>query len=286
MVTSILEQVCDVITEAKREARSATHRRAGIVASDVPTANSSSSSVATTINDENAPPNKKRAMDDLRHGFLPLGQCRAMTKTTTNNNATAAELLPSDEDPAMPSYYAAPKSEFGWGGDEASKKRSGQLIAVLENHREVICTVRFSECEPVEEDDDDRKLHARREVPCASLPVDVDDDVGLGRGEVPYATPSTDEDNGDQTKQAMLCEKESDDEVPCASLSADEDDCNQKLPAARPAVLSMDTVMEIIHLESQQSNAFEKPTISVLGACWGTEELGWNERSRKQNNET
>ena len=46
----------------------------------------------------------------------------------------------------------------------ASKKRSGQLIAVLENHREVFCTVRFSECEPVEEDDDDQKLHARREV--------------------------------------------------------------------------------------------------------------------------
>jgi hypothetical protein len=22
--------------------------------------------------------------------------------------------------------------------------------------------------------------------------------------------------------------------------------------------------------------------ITVLGACWGTEELGWNERSRKQ----
>ena len=46
----------------------------------------------------------------------------------------------------------------------ASKKRSEQLVAVLENHREVFCTVRFSECEPVEEDDDDQKLHARREV--------------------------------------------------------------------------------------------------------------------------
>ncbi len=34
-------------------------------------------------------------------------------------------------------------------GDEASKKMSGQLIAVLKNHRKVICTVRFSECEPV-----------------------------------------------------------------------------------------------------------------------------------------
>ena len=48
--------------------------------------------------------------------------------------------------------------------DVASKKRSGQLIAVLENHRKVFCTIRFSECEPVEEDDDDQKLHARREV--------------------------------------------------------------------------------------------------------------------------
>ena len=86
----------------------------------------------------------------------------------------------------------------------------------------------------------------------------------LGRGEVPYASPSTDEDNGDRTKQAMLWEKESDDEVPCAFLSADEDDCDQKLPAARPVILLTDTVMEIIHLVSQQSNAFEKPTIAEL----------------------
>ena len=48
------------------------------------------------------------------------------------------------------------------------------------------------------------------------------------------------------------------------SLSTDEDDCDQKLPAARPAVLSTDTVIEIIHLVSQQSNAFEKPTIAEL----------------------
>ena len=74
-----------VITEAKREAGSATHRRAGIVASDVPADNSSSSSVASTINDENAPPNEKRAIDDLRDGFLPLGKPRNSfigTKTT------------------------------------------------------------------------------------------------------------------------------------------------------------------------------------------------------------
>jgi hypothetical protein len=88
--------------------------------------------------------------------------------------------------------------------------------------------------------------------------------LGLGRGEVSYASPSTDEDDGDRTKQAMLWEKELDDEVPCASLSVEEDDCDQKLPAARPAVLSTDTVMEIIHLVSQQSNAFEKPTIAEL----------------------
>ena len=51
-----------VITEAKREAGSAT------------------------------------AIDNLRDGVLPLGQCRAMTKTTTNNNAAPTKLLPSDED--------------------------------------------------------------------------------------------------------------------------------------------------------------------------------------------
>jgi hypothetical protein len=59
----------------------------------------------------------------------------------------------------------------------SASERSEQLIAVLENHREVICTVRFSKCEPVIKDDDDRKLPARREVPCASLPVDEDADV-------------------------------------------------------------------------------------------------------------
>jgi len=67
--------------------------------------------------------------------------------------------------------------------------------------------------------------------------------LGLGRGEVPYVSPSTDEDDGDRTKQAKL---------PAAS------------PAARPAVLLTDTVMEIIHLVSQQSNALEKPTIAEL----------------------
>ncbi len=61
-------------------------------------------------------------------------------------------------------------------GDEVSKKRSGHLIADLGNHREVICTVRFSNCEPVDEDDDDRKLPLRREVPCSSPPMDDDDD--------------------------------------------------------------------------------------------------------------
>jgi hypothetical protein len=65
---------------------------------------------------------------------------------------------------------------------EVSKKRSfdlsqsypGHLIAVLGHHHEVKCTVRFSNCEPVDEDDDDRKHPARREVPCASPPVNED----------------------------------------------------------------------------------------------------------------
>jgi len=67
-------------------------------------------------------------------------------------------------------------------GDEASKKRSGHLIADLGHHREVICTVRLSNYEPIDEDDDDRKLPTRREVPCASLPVDEDDDVTKKKG--------------------------------------------------------------------------------------------------------
>jgi len=40
-------------------------------------------------------------------------------------------------------------------GDEASKKLSGHLIADMGNHREVICTVWISNCEPVDKDDDD-----------------------------------------------------------------------------------------------------------------------------------
>ena len=41
------------------------------------------------------------------------------------------------------------------------------------HHREVICTVWFSNCEPIDEDDDGRKLPMRREVPCPSPPVDL-----------------------------------------------------------------------------------------------------------------
>ena len=52
-------------------------------------------------------------------------------------------------------------------GDEASKKRSGLLIADMGHHHEVICTVRLSNCEPVDKDDDDQKLPTRQEVPCA-----------------------------------------------------------------------------------------------------------------------
>jgi len=48
-------------------------------ASDVPAANSSSYLVVTTINDENAPPNKMRAIDNLRDRFLPLSKpCRCV----------------------------------------------------------------------------------------------------------------------------------------------------------------------------------------------------------------
>ena len=39
-----------------------------------------------------------------------------------------------------------------------------------------ICTIQFSNCEPVDEDNDDHKLPMRQEVPCASPPMDEDDD--------------------------------------------------------------------------------------------------------------
>ena len=59
---------------------------------------------------------------------------------------------------------------------------SGHLIADMGNHCEVICTVQFGNCEPVDEDGDDRKLTTRQEVPCASPPVDDDDDVTKKKG--------------------------------------------------------------------------------------------------------
>jgi hypothetical protein len=63
---------------------------------------------------------------------------------------------------------------------EVSEKRSfdlsqsypGHQIAVLGHPHEVKCTVRFSNCKPVDEDDDDQTLPARQEVPCPSLSVD------------------------------------------------------------------------------------------------------------------
>ena len=99
-------------------------------------------------------------------------------------------------------------------GNEASKKRSGHLIAVLEHHREVICTIRFS----VDEDDDDQKLPARREVPCASPPVDDDDDDRKlpGRQEVSWESSPFDDDNNDPQSPMRR-------EVPCASPPMDED---------------------------------------------------------------
>jgi len=33
--------------------------------------------------------------------------------------------------------------------------------------------------------------------------------------------------------------------------------------------------------ERKQEEELRKKAEAVLGACWGTEELGWNERSRK-----
>ncbi len=102
-------------------------------------------------------------------------------------------------------------------GDEASKKRSGHLIADMGHHREVICTVRFSNCEPVDKNDDDRKHSARREVPCASPPVneDSEDREHPARREVPCTSPSVDEDNEDRKHPTRR-------EVPCAMKTAEE----------------------------------------------------------------
>jgi hypothetical protein len=67
------------------------------------------------------------------------------------------------------------------------------------------CTVRFSNCEPVDEDDDDRKHPARREVTCVSLPVNEvnDDRKHPARREVPCASPSVNKDNEDENDAVM-----------------------------------------------------------------------------------
>jgi hypothetical protein len=110
-------------------------------------------------------------------------------------------------------------------GHEVSKKRSfdlsqsypGHLTAVLGHHHEVKCTVRFSNCEPVDKNDDDRKHSARREVPCASPPVneDSEDREHPARREVPCTSPSVDEDNEDRKHPTRR-------EVPCAMKTAEE----------------------------------------------------------------
>jgi hypothetical protein len=90
----------------------------------------------------------------------------------------------------------------------------GDLIAVLGHHREVHCTVRFSnrdsngkskrnhsilkdppEVFEAAANDDDQKLPARREMPCASLPVDEDDDDQKlpARQEVPWEVKEEEE---------------------------------------------------------------------------------------------
>jgi hypothetical protein len=140
-----------------------------------------------------------------------------------------------------------------------SKKRSfdlsqsypGHLIAVLGHHREVKCTFLFSNCEPVDEDDDDRKHPARREVPCASPPVNEvnDDRKHHARQEVPCASPPVNEVNDDRKHPARR-------EVPCTSPSVNEDNEDEN-----------DAVMKIF-LMAQDSIDLEKPTKTKFAIMW------------------
>ena len=121
-------------------------------------------------------------------------------------------------------------------------QRASKVVSLKRGIKSHIHPVRFSE---TMEEDDDRMLPARREVPCASLPVD-------------------DEATCFKRNRSMLKDPTDVFEAVVNKDDNNNDDCDQKLPAARPVVLSTDTVMEIIHLVSQQSNAFELPMIAEL----------------------
>jgi len=138
-------------------------------------------------------------------------------------------------------------------GHEVSKKRSfdlsqsypGHLIAVLGHHHEVKCTVWFSNCEPVDEDDDDRKHPARREVPCAS--------------------PSVDEDNEDENKEDDDDADEKDGNTPPKQLQQRP---RKKSKLARSGNGSISAAVMKIFLMTQDSIDLERPTRAKFTILW------------------
>jgi hypothetical protein len=162
-------------------------------------------------------------------------------------------------------------------GHEVSKKRSfdlsqsypGHLIAVLGHHHEVKFTVRFSNCEPVDDDDNDRKHPARREVPCASPSVDEDnkDRKHLVRREVPCASPSVDEDNKDENEEDDDDADEKDDDRPPKQLQQ-RPRKKSKLAGSGSGNGSISAAIIKIFLMTQDSIDLERPTKAKFTIMW------------------
>ena len=134
-------------------------------------------------------------------------------------------------------------------GHEVSKKRSfelsqsypGHLIVVLGHHHKVKFTVRFSNCEPVDEDDEDQKHPARPEVPCAS--------------------PSVDEDIKDENEEDDDDADKKDDDTPPEQLQQRP---RKKSKLARSGNGSISDAVMKICLMTQDSIDLERPTKAKL----------------------
>jgi len=62
-----------------------------------------------------------------------------------------------------------------------------------------------------------------------------------------------------------------------------ENDPKAESKSREPGVDSFQSKQELVDFLSSNAFSFVNlDLVSVLGACWGTEELGWSERSRKQ----
>ena len=153
------------------------------------------------------------------------------------------------------------------GRFDLSQSYPGHLIAVLGHHREVKCTVWFSNCEPVDEDEDDRKHPARREVTCASPSVDEYNHYRKhpARREVPCASMSVDEDNEDENKEDDDDADKKDDNTPPEQLQQRP---RKKSKLAWSGNGSISAAVMKIFLVTQDSIDLERPTRAKFVILW------------------